>query len=155
MGENAANRVVQFSCPYRAQPLGYCKWMDPRREQTFIRVDIPQTCQESLVEQQGFHARLALEPRTEFIKADFEGFRTQPGYTRRRTGAPLDPAELAGIVIEQKSVIQREDPVSMLAGLAFQQKFSGHAKVHGEIALVEGDQNEFAAARHRFDAPAG
>ena len=49
---------------------------------------------------------LRLQPRAELIETDFERFRTQPRHARRRARAPLDPAELAGIVIEQQSVIQ-------------------------------------------------
>ncbi len=43
----------------------------------------------------------------------------------------------------------------VFAGFAFNQKFPGHAQVHGKRALIESDEDEFAAARHRFDAAAG
>ena len=69
-----------------------------------------------------------LQPRAEFIEADFQGFGTQTRHARRRARAPLDPAELAGVVIEQHSIIQGEDAVRMFAGLAFHQQFTRHAR---------------------------
>jgi hypothetical protein len=48
-----------------------------------------------------------------------------------------------------------ENAVRVFAGFTFQQQFSRHAEVYGERALIESDENEFSAARYRFDAAPG
>lgn len=139
---------MQFRGARGAEPRSRSQRMDARREQAFVDINISQSGQKRLIEQQGFDPRFAAQACAKFLQWNIERLGAEPRDALGVPRAPLDSAELARIVIENYAIIQREDAVCVLARGAAHQKLSGHAQVNGKRPLVEADDDEFSAPLH-------
>src|SRR5579862_681529 len=127
--------------------------MYAREEQGFVDINIAHPGEKRLVQQQWFDLGLALaQAGGEFGQPNLERLGSQFAYACR---TPLDPPELAGIIVEEHAPVEREDAVRVRGFCAVDEQLSGHPKVYSERPLIERDQDEFAAPLDRLNRAAG
>jgi len=135
-----ASRLVQAAGALGGEAMGKSQGMDAGAKQGFIGINIADAADEGLVEQQGLDTDfVALERAHEIFARDFKRFGAKPGDADGESLAEFQTSELAAIVEQQRTFIEGEDGVGMLAGLAAQQQPAGHAKMkHDVTGAAEG-----------------
>ena len=83
--------------------------MHARGEQSFVHINVAHSREESLVEQQRFDAGLArFHARLKFVKLDRKRLRAEA----RQVVIPQNASELALVGENQRTGVERKDPVS-------------------------------------------
>ncbi len=120
--------------------------MDARPKQGFVDVDISESAQEPLVQQQRFYASL---PSAQFadkvIECNGEGFGTQSRDALWELLGVFNAAELARVVVHQDASVEFEDPISVGTWRRTNKQFAGHAEMDGQRPAVKFDHDEFAS----------
>jgi len=145
------HRLMQSGNSRRAQPRSLRQRMNPRREQNLIDINIAKPRNKRLVQQQRLDPRLSLsQGRRKFSQPDKQWLRPQPSDA---SIAPLNPPKLPRIFVQQHTLVQRKNPVSMRSLDARGEQLARHAKMHDQLSLIELHDNKFAAPRNRFNTP--
>src|SRR5690242_18179249 len=101
--------------------------MNARAIQRFVRVDVPDAAQKSLVEQQSFDLSFVrANARLEVFEGDFQRLRSQLTHARGQSRAQLQAAELAAVVVQERSAIESQNGMRMLSGGAIHKQLAGH-----------------------------
>ncbi len=81
--------------------------MYPGKKQRFVGIDVPQTTEKGLVQEQRLNrAAVARQARMELVEAHRQWIRTQPHHRGRHLGGVLDAAKLPGVVVYEHPGIQ-------------------------------------------------
>ena len=156
LSQHCDDGVVEPAGARIPQPVRHRQGMYPGAKQGFVGVDIPQTAQESLVQQQGFDARLAaFQSRREILERHLQRLGAQAGDTQGEFLAEFEAPELAAVVEEQNSAVEGENHVRVPGRLATQQQAASHAEMDGQVAAaLQGHHDEFAVALNGGDPAA-
>ena len=144
-GEDIHHGAMQPRRAGLAQAGGDRSGMDASLMQRFVGIDIAHASQKSLIEEQRLDLRVPfLEQLQEIVERNSQRIRTQRLRAIDEVRAPLDPAEVADVVVDQQSVIELEDGAGVGSGLSIEQELPGHAEMDGQNSAVEPDDDEFA-----------
>ncbi len=58
--------------------------------------------------------------------------------------------KMADVVVNQQALVELENGARVGAGFGIEQKFSGHAQVDHQYALIERENDKLAVPRHGF-----
>src|ERR1035437_9482460 len=130
--------------------------MNSGAEEGFIGINVAQSTEEALVQQQRLDAGLAaLEGGGEILERDLQRLGPEFCNPRGEFLAELDAAELAAVVIEQDTAVERQDGVGVLARRAIEQEAAGHAEMNDQVsAAIERYQDELSIAPDAGDSAA-
>src|SRR5579862_5986533 len=105
--------------------------MNARLEQRFIGVYVSHAAQEFLIQQQRLDSRMAFfQQLQEILERDVKGVGSQRAGPFRQTCAPLDPAEMADVVVDQESLIELKDRTGVGGRFGIEQQLAGHSEVN-------------------------
>jgi len=96
-------------------------------------------------------AGVALQPCEEIIEAESEGVGTGAAEKGRRFREILEAPELAHIIVEENTAIERQNRTRVLAALGIPEQLARHSEMDKEQAAVKIEENLFAAAAHTLD----
>ncbi len=130
--------------------------MNARRKQRFVGIDVAHSADESLIEQERFDSDAAvLHPLEKIIETHRERVGADSFQCWRNGRIKLDSAELADVVIDERTTIQLQIGARVFPWLCIPQQLARHAEMHVQNAAVKGDQNLLAVAANSFDGGAG
>jgi hypothetical protein len=132
--EGVNHRLMQLRDSGRRQSRGVRERMNPGGEQDLIDIDISETGEECLIQQQGLDARFSLsQAGRKRCQADLK--RLRPEFRNARV-APLNPPELPRVVVKQHAVVEGENSVGVGGLGATREEFPSHAEMQDQAALV-------------------
>jgi len=145
--KNGNNLAMQFFGTQFGQPAGAGARVDAGRKQRFVRVNVPNSCNKALVEQQRLNvSAMAFQALQKFSRAD----RQRVGTTTRQEigylGKVFKAPKLADIVENQRPVVQFQNGARVFCALPVPQQLARHAQVDIEYAAIELHENLLALA---------
>ena len=143
---------MQFLRALVGDSAGLGSWMNPCRKQRFVRINIPNTAYECLVQQQRLYVpAVAPQPFNEIRRTHRQCVGPGSRQKCRRFRKKFYPSELPDIVINHRPVIKLEYRSRVLRAHAVPKQFSGHPQVYVQNALGQFEEDLFAAPAHAFN----
>lgn len=135
-------------------PAGRRPGMNSGAKQQLVRIDVSQTSENRLIQQQRLDPGSARpQALVEFIEADFKRVRPDSGELLREAGVIFKAAELPDIVKYEAAGIQFQNRARMLTRNRVPQQFAGHAQMNVEESQIQFGQNLFAAPAQSHNSP--
>jgi len=104
--QNPLNRLVECRGSFWGNALRLRPRMYPCFKQRFVSVDVTQTAEKGLVQEQRLNgAAVAREARMEVVEAQRERVGSQPRHHSRHLGRVLHAAKLPGVIVYQHSAV--------------------------------------------------
>ena len=163
--EHLVNRFMQRLRLLRGDRIGDRQWIQLCPVRRFIRVNVAETREKALIEQQRFELTVFVVQRGMKplrCECSAQRFRAELAKHLVRIGRQPDAPELAGIVEDQVAWVvsrkscraQAQDQAVMLVGFnctLFNQEIPAHAQVDQQAEVGEAKDEVLGAARHLFD----
>lgn len=141
--QDGVDGVVKFVELLRAEMGGDGVGVDARGEEAFVGVDVAESAEYFLIEQQRLDAFApAAEVRGEFGGGHLKWVRPLRG----QFGGPTYTAEAADVVVEEFALVERKDGAGVGRALAVEEELAGHAEMHLEHAAVAMQEDVFSEA---------
>lgn len=167
--EHAADGSVEPRNLRTRQPAAETRRMNPRAPQAFVRIDVANPAQETLVEKQCLDSRAArAKGGRESFLGDFKrvGPERSQGLAQRSFEEKSHAAESPRVCVAQfATIIEREYSVCMLCERLLRMlgsKMTGHPQVDKQSRALrvavrwrKSKQEELPVARHALDSPSG
>jgi hypothetical protein len=152
--KDPADALQQSLCLGLRYPVGGGKWVELCQVEGFIRIDVTQACQESLVQQQGFEqTACGLQAGVKILKGEgvFHRLGSQAAGHLQRVSHQPGAAKLARIVERQAQPLIQVQHQAVVrwdgCGFSFYQQVAAHAQVYQQPIRAELYLQHFPPAR--------
>lgn len=130
--------------------------MQASGKQRFVRIDVPDTRDERLIQQKRLDVPfMALQSFEKFGKIYRKSVWPGTLESLRQFAHEFEPSELADVVIDQCSRVELENGARIFARLGVPQQLAGHPEVHIQHATIQVEVDLFAAAVNAENGRAG
>ena len=136
-----------------AQLCGHAAGLNSCTPEGFVDVDISETADGGLVQQERFDGSPAVSGGLEELGGgDVERVSAQPGDSFGYLGTPFYASELANIVVEERQAVAGKNRASVGGAAGIEEQLSRHAEMDDHDSAIKDEDDELTAA---FDATNG